>query len=68
MRKEQEVFNIIKNYVEKNKFAPSVREICDLVGLSSTASVQRYIVALEKKAYIKRIHARAIKILKNEYN
>ncbi|MGN0448419.1 MAG: transcriptional repressor LexA [Acutalibacteraceae bacterium] len=49
---------------------PSVREICQAVGLSSTSSVQTNLDALEKKGYITRdpMHKRSIRIVGQSEN
>ncbi|MBQ3230128.1 MAG: transcriptional repressor LexA, partial [Clostridia bacterium] len=40
--------------VEKNGYAPSVRDICAAVGIKSTSSVHGYLHRLENKGYIKK--------------
>ncbi|ABR36060.1 transcriptional regulator [Clostridium beijerinckii] len=52
--KQQEILNIIKNYIGKEKISPTVREIGKLAGLASTSSVHAHIERLEKKGYIYR--------------
>lgn len=42
----QKVYQFIKNYIEDNGFAPSVRELCQGVGVSSTATAQYHIKKL----------------------
>ncbi|MCD7828612.1 MAG: transcriptional repressor LexA [Clostridiales bacterium] len=44
---------------------PSIREICDAVGLKSTSSVQANLIALEKAGYIERdpMHKRSIRLV-----
>lgn len=37
------VLNFIKEYMEKHCYAPSVREICDGVGLKSSSTVHGHI-------------------------
>ena len=53
-KKQNEVFQYIKNVISERGFAPSVREIGEAVGLSSTSSVQYNLNMLEDKGYIKR--------------
>ncbi|BCZ46906.1 hypothetical protein psyc5s11_29730 [Clostridium gelidum] len=50
--KQKEIFNIIKNYIEKKSIPPTVKEICELAGISSTSTIQGYINRLEKEGYI----------------
>jgi repressor LexA len=41
--KQKNILNFINIFVEKNGYAPSVREICTGVGLKSTSTVQYHI-------------------------
>lgn len=51
--KQKEILDFVKKQISKNGFPPTVREICDAVGLSSTSTVHSHLAALEKKGYIK---------------
>ncbi len=51
---QNQIFDYIKNIIEQRGVAPSVREIGQAVGLSSTSSVQYHLNALEKAGYIQR--------------
>lgn len=53
-QKEKDIFNYISECVEKNGYAPSVRDICAAVGIKSTSSVHGYLHRLENKGYIKK--------------
>lgn len=53
-QKEKDVFDYISECVEKNGYAPSVRDICAAVGIKSTSSVHGYLHRLETKGYIKK--------------
>ncbi len=73
--KQQLILNYIKSQVKLNGVVPSIREICQASGLSSTSSVHLHLETLEKKGYIRRKQAktRNIEILeknfyKNYYN
>lgn len=59
------IYNFLVQYTEKNRFSPTVREICAGVGLKSTSSVHFYLNDLEDAGKIKKnpAHARAIKII-----
>lgn len=37
--KHQEIYNAVIAYIAAHSYPPTVREICDLVGLKSTSSV-----------------------------
>lgn len=51
-KKQSEIYEYIIGYMEKNLFSPTVREICEGVGLSSTSSVHSHLKKLEKQGYI----------------
>ncbi len=53
-KKQQIVYNYIYDTIKETKIPPSVREICEAVGVSSTATVHTHIATLETKGYIKR--------------
>ena len=44
---KEKIYRFILSMQEKNGYPPTVREICDGVGLSSPASVHRYLRILE---------------------
>ena len=47
--KQQEILNYIKDEILNHGYPPSVREICDAVGLRSTSTVFSHLEKLEKK-------------------
>lgn len=51
---QQKIFDFIKNVIDERGIAPSVREIGQAMGLSSTSSVQYHLNALENAGYIQR--------------
>ena len=48
------VYNFIVDFIKKNKYSPSVREICAGTGLSSTATVYSHLKTLEILGKIER--------------
>lgn len=52
-RKQQEVLTVIKKYIAEHGYSPSVREVCDLMNLSSTATVFVHMKHLMNKGYLK---------------
>jgi repressor LexA len=66
--KQLEVLRFIKTELNKKGYPPSVREICDAVGLKSTSTVHGHLERLEKKGYIRRdpTKPRAIEVLDGE--
>lgn len=63
--KQTEIYEFLKVYTENRGFPPSVREICEAVGLKSTSTVHGHLKRLEKKGLIKRdpTKPRALEIL-----
>ena len=53
-QKEKDVYEYITDCIEKDGYAPSVRDICAAVGIKSTSSVYEYLRKLESKGYIKK--------------
>jgi len=69
--KQEKVLNELKKYLAKKGYPPTVRELCNLTNLSSTATVQVHLDHLQEKGYIKRdkIKNRTIELLvPNEYD
>ena len=52
--KRKEILSYISECINDNGYPPSVREICDHVGLSSTSTVHAHLNALESMGYISR--------------
>jgi len=52
-KKQEEVLTVIKKYIAIHGYAPSVREVCELMNLSSTATVFVHMRHLMKKGYLK---------------
>lgn len=50
--KEEQIYTYIKTCIKQEGFSPSVREICDAVGLSSPSTVHGYLKRLEQKGMI----------------
>ena len=67
--KQQAVYDFVREEIKRNGYAPSVREICDGVGLSSTSTVHTHLETLRKKGYIKRFPSknRTIEILEDGF-
>ncbi|TQV77007.1 transcriptional repressor LexA [Aliikangiella marina] len=51
--RQQEVFGILKNYVESYGIAPTHVELAELIGVSSSKAAADHLKALEKKNVIK---------------
>ncbi|MDD3570018.1 MAG: transcriptional repressor LexA [Lachnospiraceae bacterium] len=66
--KQQQILQFIKQEVHQKGYPPSVREICEAIGLKSTSTVHGHLSRLEKKGYIRRdpTKPRAIEVLNLE--
>lgn len=67
--KQNEILEFIKNQIINKGYPPSVRDICEGVGLKSTSSVHAHLETLEKNGYIRRDSAknRAIEIVDDNF-
>ncbi len=67
--KQNEILEFIKNQILNKGYPPSVRDICEGVGLKSTSSVHAHLETLEKNGYIRRDSAknRAIEIVDDNF-
>ena len=51
-KKQLKIYDAIKRYIAKNNYPPTVRELCDMVNLNSTATVHFHISNLIKKGFL----------------
>lgn len=67
--KQQRILDFIRNDQLNKGYPPSVREICEAVGLKSTSTVHGHLERLEKKGFIRRdpTKPRAIEIVDNGF-
>lgn len=67
--KQQRILDFIRNEQLNKGYPPSVREICEAVGLKSTSTVHGHLERLEKKGYIRRdpTKPRAIEIIEDGF-
>ena len=63
--KQRNIYRFIVDYIDENNYPPSVREIGEAAGLSSTSTVHGYLQRLEKRGLIHRDESksRAISIV-----
>jgi len=52
--RQQRILNVIRDFLESRGYPPSMREIGDLVGLTSSSSVSHQLRVLEAKGFLKR--------------
>ena len=67
--KQQQILDYLKDVILKKGYPPTVREICEKVGLKSTSSVHAHLSTLEKLGYIRRdpTKPRAIEICDDSF-
>jgi repressor LexA len=53
-KRQQEIFEFIKRYSEKNGYPPTVRDIGKAVGLASSSTVHAHLANLEKLGLLRR--------------
>lgn len=65
--KQSEIYDYLKQHILAKGYPPSVREICEAVGLKSTSTVHGHLSRLAKKGMIRRdpTKPRAIELIKD---
>jgi len=53
-KRQKQILDFIKQYIQKNGLAPTLTEIANALGVSSLATVHEHLRAMEKKGVIKR--------------
>ena len=63
--RQKEILTFIQSYIKKKSYPPSVREIGEALGLSSSSTVHAHLIKLEKKGFIKKdpTKPRTLKVL-----
>lgn len=63
--RQQHILDFLKEFTLRNGYPPSVREVGEAVGLSSSSTVHSHLNALENKGYIRRdpSSARALTVI-----
>lgn len=52
--RQQQVLTFIKDFVEKNEYPPSLRDISAHLGVTGNTTILKHLNALEKKGYLRR--------------
>ena len=52
--KQKQIYDYLCQYIQKNDFAPTLREIASAMGVSSVATIHEHLTALEEKGLIRR--------------
>ncbi|MEB3286544.1 MAG: transcriptional repressor LexA [Vampirovibrionales bacterium] len=50
--KQREVLERLVHFVHQHQYPPSIQQLCDLCGVSSTSTIHHHISALKKKGFI----------------
>ena len=53
-KRQQQIYDFIKEYQQEKGYPPSVREMASAVGLSSPSTVHAHLSALEARGLLKR--------------
>ena len=53
-KKQKQVYDFICQYIQRNDFAPTLREIADAVGVNSVATIHEHLQSLEERNLIRR--------------
>lgn len=66
--RQKDVLQAIMDFTEKNKYPPSVRELCEIIGLKSSSTMHRHLEGLKLKGLVtwEPYTPRTIKILEQD--
>lgn len=66
-KKQIEVLKCINDFINENGYSPTIRELCEIMDLSSPATMHTHLIELSDKGYITYVvgKSRTIRIIKN---
>ena len=69
-KRQRQILDFIRQHIETNGSAPTLRQIADALNVNSLATVHEHLQTLEAKGLIKRQHGktRAIELLDDKFN
>lgn len=69
-RRQQQILSFIRQHIQANGIAPTLRQIAEAIGVSSLATVHEHLQALEEKGLIKRKQGkvRSIDLKESSFN
>jgi repressor LexA len=69
-KKQRQILDFIKQFIQSNGSAPTLKQIAEAIGVSSLATVHEHLQALEEKGLIKRKHGknRSIELTEKDNN
>ncbi len=53
-KRQRQIVDFLAQYIQKNGYAPTLKEIADAIGVSSLATVHEHLQALERKRVIRK--------------
>lgn len=62
-KRQQQALDILKQHISEHGYAPSVRELAEMIGHKSSSTTHNVLKRLQEKGYIKNVGVRAIEIL-----
>ena len=57
--KQKKILEFVTNYMNENGYPPSIREICQGVGLSSTSTVHAHLETLKKNGFLEKADSKS---------
>src|SRR5215510_7417009 len=54
-RRQREVLDVIRDFIQRNGYSPSLEEIGGTLGLSSVATVHKHVTHLVEKGLVRRV-------------
>jgi len=67
-RRQKQILDYIQQYLQKNGYSPTLRQIAESIGVSSLATVHEHLQVMERKGVLKRNRGsvRGIKLIEKE--
>jgi repressor LexA len=69
-KKQRQILDYIKQFIQSQGSAPTLKQIADAIGVSSLATVHEHLESLEEKGLLKRKHGRnrSMELTKSDIN
>lgn len=70
INKQIELIKVIKNFIESHGYAPTIRELCKIMGISSPATMHNRLYSLKRRGYIdfEPSKSRTIRVINEDIN
>lgn len=68
-KRQRQIYDFISQYIQKNGFSPTLKEMAQAIGVSSLATVHEHLQSLEKKGVIKKTdgQTRSIELVEQSF-